>query len=136
MELPEDMKAIFKRWKENSSQNRIAATFEKENELKLLKIIPNRTWPKIWKNCPFLVPEHAKNAKMINEILVASWETQTSFCPSLPLEHGGQAMDWLMTECCFKIHGFLIYYFKSLGKYSILFDVLHFFSILIDFIRC
>ena len=126
MELPEDMEAIYQQWIESSSQDRIAATLEKEEEFKLLEIIPIRTWPKIWKNCPFLVPEGAKHAKMINEVLVTSWETQASYCQSLPLEHNGIPMYWLLTQVCFKVHGWLAYYFKCLGKFIVYFRFTYF----------
>ena len=106
---------IEKRWikdSKNPKKNRIEATLEKEKALKSIKIKPlvgqsdyyNTNFERLWNKPPFVVPKAEDNANIINAILIQSWQIQTSLDDALSR----------IDACNFKIHGFMVYYFKCM----------------------
>ena len=107
-----ELEVIRFRWKINSVKDRIQATFEKEKALASIKIERNMRWPSVWNAPYFLIPENEVDSDIINTILIKSWETQGSACPSLPRCFIDD--DILSERGNFKITAFLFYYLKNI----------------------
>ena len=108
------MKVIRKKWNTDTAkkENRVEATFEKEKALESIELIENFGWNEIWNCPPFLIPKTEKDAVIINDILIKSWETQGSACLKLPQLYPPD--DILTARYAFKIHGYLKYYFSNI----------------------
>ena len=98
---------IRKKWAPIAKEDPIEALLAVEKDLGLLSVVRIYKWDDHWysKLPTSQVPKNAKNAEIINAILVKSWETQGSYCPSNPSPSP-------ITQC---IHGLLMYYFKSMN---------------------
>ena len=107
--LPKKFDEVLQRWKTNSRRDLFEAVVQKEKDLESWKNTTERTFPKEWKEPPFLIPHDEKNAEVINDILKKSWEIQTGKYPNLPFT------GTLISQFCFIIHGFLKYYIDCLG---------------------
>ena len=107
--LPKKFDEVLQRWKTNSKRDLFEAVVQKEKDLESWKNTTERTFPKEWKEPPFLIPHDEKNAEVINDILKKSWEIQTGRYPNLPIS------GTLISQSCFTIHGFLKYYIDCLG---------------------
>ena len=107
---------IKKRWTAAAVYDRVEAALKKEKELEVIRIRPNFIWSQFWTMPPFLLPNGEKDAGIINDLLVKSWETQGSSCPSLPKLF---KPDDILTDIFpDKIHGLMHYYFKCIpGKF-------------------
>ena len=79
-----ELRKVWYRWQENHSKDVIKAALRKEQDLSAFDIQNNFQWPQVWTEPPFLLPQSATNAEMINTILIKSWETQGSSCAGLP----------------------------------------------------
>ena len=93
---------VWQRWKTNSKRDLFDAVLQKEKDLESWRITP-ASFPKEWKEPPFLIPTDEMNAEVINDILKKSWETQAGM------------MESLSQLSCFTIHGLLKYYFDCFG---------------------
>ena len=114
-----ELRKICSRWQENHSKDVIKAALQKEQDLSAFEIQKNFQWPQVWTEPPFLLPQSATNAEMINTILIKSWETQGSSCAGLPKieTSAGTDMNVLFEnkgDKGFKIIALLNYYFKNL----------------------
>ena len=107
--LTTEFNNVHQRWKTNSERDLLAAVLQKEKDLEAWEITSELTFPKEWKEPPFLIPNDEKNAEVINDILKKSWEIQTGKYPNLPFT------GTLISQFCFIIHGFLKYYIDCLG---------------------
>ena len=89
--------------------DRIKAILAIEEDLENVTIVSKHKWNEsLYSKLPTsFLPETEKNAQMINEILIKSWETQGS-----TLEN---QEDNLITNDCKDIHCLLMYYFKNLS---------------------
>ena len=111
-----ELRKVWYRWQENHSKDVIKAALRKEQDLSAFDIQNNFQWPQVWTEPPFLLPQSATNAQMINTILIKSWETQGSSCAGLPkiVTTAGTNMNVLFENKGFKIIALLNYYFKNL----------------------
>merc|ERR1712062_550779 len=95
----------------NAKEDPIKALLAVEKELGFRFVVRNYKWDDyLYSKLPTSnLPKNVKNAEMINAILVKSWETQGSNCPSNP------QFKSLASNKCICVHGLLMYYFKSLN---------------------
>ena len=102
---------IYKKWAPIAKEDPIEALLAVEKDLGLLSVVRIYKWDDHWysKLPTSQVPKNVKNAEIINAILVKSWETQGSYCPSNPPPKP------LASNWCQCIHGLLMYYFKSMN---------------------
>ena len=102
---------IQKKWAPIAKEDPIEALLAVEKDLGLFTVVRNYKWDDHWysKLPTSQVPKNVKNAEIINAILVKSWETQGSDCPSNPQTES------LASNLCQCIHGLLMYYFKSMN---------------------
>merc|ERR1712062_394279 len=101
---------IQKKWAPIAKEDPIEALLAVEKDLGLLPLVRYYKWDDFWysKLPTSQVPKNVKNAEIINAILVKSWETQGSYCPSNPIPKP-LVSNWT------KHHGLLMYYFKSMN---------------------
>ena len=102
---------IQKKWAPIAKEDPIEALLAVEEDLGLLSVVRNYKWDDyLYSKLPTSnLPKNVKNAEMINAILVKSWETQGSDCPSNPRSEP------LASNDCIGVNGLLMYYFKSLN---------------------
>ena len=105
---------IYWKFEDLAEEDRVKATLAIEGDLESCWQVVGKYK---WNDC-FLskfpsssLPKTEKNAQMINEILIKSWETQGSIAPSTP---NGEKLP-LLTNQCQIVNGLLLYYFKSLN---------------------
>ena len=105
---------IYWKFEDFAKEDRVKATLAIEGDLESCWQVVGKYK---WNDC-FLsklpsssLPKTEKNAQMINEILIKSWETQGSIAPSTT---NGEKLP-LITNQCQLVNGLLIYYFKSLN---------------------
>ena len=115
--LTTEFNNVHQRWKTNSERDLLAAVLQKEKDLEAWEITSELTFPKEWKEPPFLIPNDEKNAEVINDILKKSWEIQTGDNLNLPGGLDGLRHP-LLKKAAFEVHGFLKYYFDNLGILS------------------
>ena len=79
-----------------------------------------------WTKPPYLIPKDVKNqaglgimnVDLINDILKISWEIQSgTLYPILPTYPGTTTGNNLLTCSSFKVHAYLAYYLKTMGKH-------------------
>ena len=100
---------IQKKWAPIAKEDPIEALLAVEEDLGLLSVVRNYKWDDyLYSKLPTSnLPKNVKNAEMINAILVKSWETQGSNCPS-------NSSEPLASNKCYQVNGLLMYYFKSM----------------------
>ena len=113
----EDIRA---RWEAKAAQDRLGAALQKEEDLKAVKLFHGYTFPESWDSPPLVCPKeilekqqnvNPDNVNAVNAVLIKSWETQASSCPSLrPIERRSPTDDFLIQLNGFKISGYLKYY--------------------------
>ena len=121
--LSKELSQILQRWRTNSKGDLYAATLRKEQDLEMFQVTPKFDYPKEWNEPPFLIPSDEKDAETINDIIKKSWKIQSGRNRHFPMpEHvtPKSKNQYLTSDSCFKICGFLTYYFKSLGNFVIL----------------
>ena len=120
---------ILQSWRASSLQkSKFTAYFEKEAAL--LPFASELEGPHFpveeWTKPPYLIPKDVKNqaglgimnVDLINEILKISWEIQSGMLyPILPTYPGTTTGNNLLTCSSFKVHAYLAYYLKSMGKH-------------------
>ena len=110
--LSKELSQILQRWRTNSKGDLYAATLRKEQDLEMFQVSPKFDYPKEWNEPPFLIPSDEKDAETINDIIKKSWKIQSGRNRHFP-----GIWVHLISNSCFKICGFLTYYFKRLGDF-------------------
>ena len=102
---------LLEKYSEIVQKDPVKAMIEIEKELENLTLVRNHVWQNKWKGSPHLLPNTYKNAEIINDILIKSWETQASSCRDI-----SNAEDMVLMSGQIKdVHGMLLYYFKCLN---------------------
>jgi len=102
---------LLEKYSKIAQKDPIKAMIEIENDLEPLTLVRNHVWRKEWKDSPHLLPDTEKNAGVINDILIKSWETQASSCRDISNEEDMVLMSGQIKD----IHCMLLYYFKCLN---------------------
>ena len=100
------------KWMNIARQDPFEAMIAIEEDLESLPLVRTQIWSKNkWQGSPFLLPKTEKNADIINDILVKSWETQGSSCQDISVDDKAVLMSGQVKD----VHGMLLYYFKCLN---------------------
>ena len=102
---------LLEKYSEIVQKDPVKAMIEIEKELENLTLVRNHVWQKKWKGSPHLLPNTYKNAEIINDILIKSWETQASSCRDISNDEDMVLMSGQIKD----VHGMLLYYFKCLN---------------------
>ena len=103
---------LEEKWEKIAREDPFEAMIAIEEDLASLPLKRTQIWPKNkWQGSPFLLPKTEKNAEIINDILVKSWEIQGSSCQHISVDDNAVLMSGQVKD----VHGMLLYYFKCLG---------------------
>ena len=106
---------LFGKWEEMSKEERYESYLKVEKEFESLPIVTKYKWnfdkpPNGPQSLLPNRPDGDKNPKIINDILIKSWETQGSYCPVII-----NRMGVLATNCGRQVSSWLMYYFRCLN---------------------
>ena len=120
---------ILQNWRTSSLQkSKFTAYCEKEAALRpFASELKKHEFPvEEWTKPPYLIPKYVENqaglgimkVNLINDILKTSWEIQSgTLYPILPTYPGTTTGNNLLTCSSFKVHAYLAYYLKTMGKH-------------------